>query len=46
MVETSLPKASYIFNETNDFNGRLKVKVVVGLNGFGKFWHRAYLFGT
>jgi hypothetical protein len=35
MVATSLPIMSNTFNETNDFDGRLNLIVVDGLNGFG-----------
>jgi hypothetical protein len=35
MVATSLPIISNTFNDTNDFDGRLKEIVVDGLNGFG-----------
>jgi hypothetical protein len=35
IVATSLPIISNTFNETKDFEGRLKEIVVVGLNGFG-----------
>jgi len=34
-VDTSLPKVSNTFSDTNDLDGRLNEIVVDGLNGFG-----------
>jgi len=36
-TDTSLPRQSNIFSDTNDFDAILNEIVVVGLNGLGKF---------